>query len=266
MFKVLTKDDKANTIYIQGSYSKNCNADIASVVFQNYDNDTGLTYDMAKISMRDQDGKSNINGRGNLVFTNAFGDGNIYERMRITYDGKVGIGTQNPTESLECVGDICIRGVNRGLIFKNSDGSLAGRIYNSNGVISGVTMNVTNYVTSNLASQFYDTVGTLNSIINTSNWTVVSRWQKPSNIGMSNIGCIAYSSPHSAPYHLRVLEVDRGVVIASTSNELSNSFPMQIALSQTTQPLTNTFELQGRYTSNTSTCMLSIQHVYIQGS
>ena len=47
----------------------------------------------------------------NLTFsTNDAGDSGLTERMRITHDGKVGIGTNNPLESLHISGDLRIDG------------------------------------------------------------------------------------------------------------------------------------------------------------
>ena len=48
---------------------------------------------------------------GNMIFaTNDDADGDLTERMRITHDGKVGIGTDNPQSSLDVNGDLTIAG------------------------------------------------------------------------------------------------------------------------------------------------------------
>jgi len=55
---------------------------------------------------------------GELSFhTQWGGDGRLYERMRITSPGDVGIGTNTPVTKLEVVGDIKISGTGNGLAF-----------------------------------------------------------------------------------------------------------------------------------------------------
>jgi hypothetical protein len=44
LFKVTNRDNKTNTIYIQGAYSRNTSNDIAGITFQNYDEDTQNVY------------------------------------------------------------------------------------------------------------------------------------------------------------------------------------------------------------------------------
>jgi predicted acyltransferase (DUF342 family) len=93
LFKVTSKDNKGNSLFIQGSYSRNTTNDVSSITFQNYDDDSKGTYNIARISARDAFGSSDLNGYGDmLLFTN--GDGsNLSERMRIKSDGNVCIGT-----------------------------------------------------------------------------------------------------------------------------------------------------------------------------
>ena len=76
------------------------------------------------------------NHDANLVFsTNDAGDDGNTERMRITHDGLVGIGTTTPTKKLDVVGDITLSGS----LFLNDGTDLATlaptfvQVYNTNG-------------------------------------------------------------------------------------------------------------------------------------
>jgi hypothetical protein len=107
MFRVLNKDNAQNKMVIQGAFSHNSNVDICRILFQNYDSDTSKIYDMAEIGMQDQWASSALNGFGNLIFrTNADGSSNLIERMRIQYDGKIGLGTAHPRYALDVIGDV----------------------------------------------------------------------------------------------------------------------------------------------------------------
>ena len=96
LFKVTNKDNKGNSVFIQGSYSRSTTNDVSSLTFQNYDDDSKSTYNIARISSRDAYGDCNLNGYGELLFlTN--GDGsNLSERMRIKSGGYVCIGMATP--------------------------------------------------------------------------------------------------------------------------------------------------------------------------
>lgn len=110
MFKVRNLDNTSNLVLIQGAYSSNSNADIAQLILQNYDNDTAKFYNMGSITVRDHFGDSNNNGLGDLLFKTSEEGSNLYERMRITYDGKIGIGTSTPTRDFVVNGDALVTG------------------------------------------------------------------------------------------------------------------------------------------------------------
>jgi hypothetical protein len=110
MFKVRTLDNTSNLVLIQGAYSANSNVDIAQLILQNYDNDTAKFYNMGSITVRDHFGDSNNNGLGDLLFKTSEEGSNLYERMRITYDGKIGVGTANPDRDFVVQGDAKITG------------------------------------------------------------------------------------------------------------------------------------------------------------
>ena len=95
MFKVLNSTNKENIIKIQGSKQVD-SAPFASLQFQNYDEDTLKTYNMAAISCYDHFGNVESNGFGDIVFrTNGTGTSNLEERMRIMYNGDIIVGSSN---------------------------------------------------------------------------------------------------------------------------------------------------------------------------
>lgn len=100
LFKVTNKDNKGNSLFIQGSYSRNTSNDVSSITFQNYDDDSKQTHNIARIAARDAFGSSNLNGYGDLLFmTTGLQGGNLQEKMRIKSTGQVCIGSSNPTNS-----------------------------------------------------------------------------------------------------------------------------------------------------------------------
>ncbi len=112
MFRTLNKDNTDNEIVVQGARSRSSNQDIASIVFNNYDNDTSNVYRMAEIAVKDSFGNADSNGFGNLVFrTNGLGttSTDISERMIIDYRGFIGIGTR-PLSMLHVAGDVLVGG------------------------------------------------------------------------------------------------------------------------------------------------------------
>ena len=130
MFKTIFKDNANNNIIVQGARSKNVSSNIATLLFQNFDDDVDTVFNMGSIGVRDHFGNSACNGYGDLVFEtgmgedvtntgngneNGNGNGNggvksrkavntLYERARLTYDGRLGIGTTTPQHPLHVEG------------------------------------------------------------------------------------------------------------------------------------------------------------------
>lgn len=136
-FTTIAKDLRSTIVYIQGAQRADSNNAVSGVIFQNYDDDTKMMYNMAEISAVDHYGNSAQNGWGDLRLATSAGNNSNVERMRILYDGRVGVGTPSPSELIECNGgNICIRGEGRGLVFKNSDGTVIGAFTNCNGALT----------------------------------------------------------------------------------------------------------------------------------
>lgn len=102
MFRVSKTDNAENSIYIQGARARSNLADIAGITFQNFDADTGLTYNMAKITMQDHYGDVIHNGAGDFVIkTNPNGEG-LMEQMRVACDGNVTMAKLTVQGNISC--------------------------------------------------------------------------------------------------------------------------------------------------------------------
>lgn len=123
MIRVLGTDNAQNTFTIQGAFAHNSNVDICKFVFQNFDADTNSRFNMAQISMRDQWGNASENGAGNLLFHTNPNGSNLVERMRVQYDGKVGIGC-TPNYMLDVNGSINASGFCNLLVDSYNTGDL----------------------------------------------------------------------------------------------------------------------------------------------
>lgn len=80
----------------------------AQLIFANYDHDDASTESLGMIAGRVTDHSGNT---GDMVFYNYADGANAAETMRLTGDGNVGIGTENPSEKLEVSGNIKADGV-----------------------------------------------------------------------------------------------------------------------------------------------------------
>lgn len=94
MFKCLNNSNKENVITIQGARATDASNPFASILFQNFDKDTELTYNMVCISCLDHFGDTSNNGSGDLIFKTAYtGGSNLQEQMRVMFNGNVLIGS-----------------------------------------------------------------------------------------------------------------------------------------------------------------------------
>lgn len=119
-FSTIAKNNKCTSLYIQGAKSSDSNSSISEIIFQNYDDDSKMMYNMAKIGMSDFYGNSN-DGYGNLTFATNAGP-NMTEVVRIMHNGSVGIGTITPSEKLDVHGGNITLGSSNYIIFKDSSG------------------------------------------------------------------------------------------------------------------------------------------------
>ncbi|MBD1218451.1 MAG: hypothetical protein H9536_14250 [Aphanizomenon flos-aquae Clear-A1] len=106
MFSTTRKDQTETTIAIKGARAQDTSSNIATLLFQNYDNDVSNVFNMASITMHDSFGNSNSNGFGTLQFATANGSNNLQTCLWIKHNGNVGINTSNPMTPLEVNGAI----------------------------------------------------------------------------------------------------------------------------------------------------------------
>lgn len=111
MFKVLNSINKENIVTIQGARYRDSNIPFATLLFQNFDNDTHETYNMCAVSAYDHHANEISNGAGDLVFrTKNLDSSNLQERMRVLHDGTVTIGNNigDTTAMLTVGGDVVV--------------------------------------------------------------------------------------------------------------------------------------------------------------
>lgn len=92
-FRNLGSNNPTNYIYVTGSKSGNSSNDISSIVFQNYDQDSAVKYDMAAISVKDHYGDATHDGSGDIIFKTNVNGSNLIENMMLTYHGNLLIGS-----------------------------------------------------------------------------------------------------------------------------------------------------------------------------
>ena len=115
MFRTSLKDGATASIVLQGARAKDNFDDIATILFQNYDNDDTTRYDMASIAMADAFGNATNNGCGELCFkTNQSGVG-LVESMRLSHTGCLLLGSnliqhaQSNNQRLIVDGDVVVQ-------------------------------------------------------------------------------------------------------------------------------------------------------------
>jgi hypothetical protein len=128
MSRTSLKDNKETTHIIQGARARDSNNLIASITFQNYDDDSKISMSMAKIGVIDTYGNSNIDGVGDIVFLTKTNNSNLSEILRMKSSGRIGLGTSNPTERLQVFGNTSLRGISCGYLFHDLVGSQVGGV------------------------------------------------------------------------------------------------------------------------------------------
>lgn len=128
MSRTSGKDNKESTYIIQGARARDSNNLIASITFQNYDDDSKINMSMAKIGVIDTYGNSNIDGVGDIVFLTKTNNSNLSEVLRMKNSGRIGLGTSNPTERLQVFGNTSVRGISCGYLFHDLVGSQVGGV------------------------------------------------------------------------------------------------------------------------------------------
>ena len=174
-FRTRLLDNASNNVIIQGAYSANANQDIAQLIFQNYDKDTSNIYNMGSITVRDHFGDTTNNGMGDILFKTSAEGSNLYERMRVAYDGKIGVGTSNPDKLFTVAGDAKVTG-----ILTTSNVSMC-NLYVSSNIGVGTSNPKTSLEVrggSVLAKNFASVTKTTNSL---SNLDIYVNWDAPTN-------------------------------------------------------------------------------------
>lgn len=151
LFKVTDKNNKGNSLFIQGSYSRSTSNDVSSITFQNYDDDTKSTYNIARIAARDAFGNADLNGYGDLLFLTSGAEGTLLEKMRIKSSGSVCINTSNSITSnsiLSVNGNVTVSSnITTQDFIVSSNATISNDLY----VIGDTTINGSVTATSNLS-------------------------------------------------------------------------------------------------------------------
>ncbi len=104
------KNENSNLLMIEGSITDDVH-DISGVVLSKYNHFQNASYKLASISTRNHHHSylCSSSNEGELIFSTSAG---TYpeERMRISHDGKIGIGKSNPQHHLDIEGDVNITG------------------------------------------------------------------------------------------------------------------------------------------------------------
>lgn len=221
MFRTLNKDNTDTEVLICGARSKSSNQDAASLVFVNYDEDTQKYHRVGEMAVVDHFGNSYSNGMCDIMLRTCESglSNDLSTRMIITYDGRVAVGNQGNRAHPE-------------KLFV--DGSI--------GIAASGTI-------TKQGASYVPTVCTISSQpivvkpLTINAWQRITSWNSP---GKAASDIIAYCRS-GAPYHLRVMDVDKREILGSASfSNLTSSncqFPI-IACTHDNYASSNLWELQ----------------------
>lgn len=151
-FRVLNKNNKAYDLKIQGARSMDKSNDIATITFQNYDDDTKITYNTANIGIRDPFGDNTHDGSGMLIFRTNLDGSNLKNRMQINHLGQTSINTSNTQGMLLVDGDVYVNSNIHtvGLDVQNISNSVTNNLLIYNDTIFKGNLNSSNFYNSNI--------------------------------------------------------------------------------------------------------------------
>lgn len=126
-FRVFRDDPDPNNFAVS-TFSRQLSGEITTLIMYAYPNIPTVPSYLRDISMiytgKADNGLQLTAANGDIRFTTDGFSNEVFERMRITFGGNIGIGTSNPSAKLQVAdGDVYIEDVSKGVIMKSPDGS-----------------------------------------------------------------------------------------------------------------------------------------------
>lgn len=112
-------------ITVRGARNNSTFNNSAQLRFENFDNDLGTANTLGMIAVKPTNATTNV---GDLLLYNSSDGTTLTETMRLTKDGKVGIGTSSPTKELDVNGALRVRslsGSGTEMVIVDNDGNLS---------------------------------------------------------------------------------------------------------------------------------------------
>jgi hypothetical protein len=236
MFRAISKDGAHNAVFIQGAQSKSPGSNIASIVFQNYDDDSKIIYNMGSIAIRDHFGNSNQDGYGDIIFLtrNTTDPKALTEQARLTYDGNLGLGTTAPMAKLHVDGSLYVTG---SITAPNINVAASNTVFPTLQVDYLVPATTDTVQASNLSINdltitnriVQKTIPIYNSAFTfkpaaANIFTPIKAFRRQESNPVESIQCNAYTTSTTLSYALRLCNVSQNSVLA-TQSALSNEAP-----------------------------------------